>query len=153
MTRSRPAGADGLRGGRRDRPWLVRLRPTRTVVSGIGLRGGRVTMVTPRSMTEQAVKEHLAAKLGTIDQRVRAVCEDPDVTDRLSEPVVPLARLREVVERHNGSARTAWSPDEAAQLVRFLGDLVHDVELVREMLAFPTHICFPRVLREERLGE
>ena len=63
-----------------------------------------------------------------------------------------MAQLRETIERHNAT-RTAWTTDEAAELVSFLGDLVHDVELIREMLAFPTYVGLPRVLREERLGE
>ena len=111
-------------------------------------------MTTPRSMTSEDLEAHLADKLATIDERVEAVCADPAVADklRLNGGLVPLAQLRETVKRHNAT-RTAWTSDEAAELVSFLGDLVHDVELIREMLAFPTYMGLPRVLREERLGE
>ena len=107
-------------------------------------------MTTP---TQEDLKAYLAEKLVTLDERVAAVCADPAVTDRLSGPVLSLAQLRAIVESHNAGARTEWSPDELAQLIVFVGDLLHDVDLVREMIAFPQFRCFPRVLRDERLGE
>ena len=110
-------------------------------------------MTTPRSMTSEELEADLADKEAEIEERLREVCADPVVAEKMRGPVGLLTEVREIVARHNAAPGTEWSPDEAAALLLFLGDLVHDVELVRELLALRGFVGFPRVLREERLGE
>ena len=93
----------------------------------------------------------LADRLQEIDDGVRRVCQDPDVVAAMGQPLLTLVELRSLMDRRYGGG-PAWSAAEQAQVVVFLGDLVHDVELVRELLAFPVFIGRPKVLREDRLG-
>ena len=101
--------------------------------------------------TEEQAREVLEDRLQEVDDGVRRVCQDPDVVAALGQPLLTLVELRTLVDRRYSGGRP-WSAAEQAQVVRFLGDLVHDVELVRELLAFPVYIGRPKVLREERLG-
>ena len=78
--------------------------------------------------------------------------ENPDLPAKLRERRMTLVELRGTVERHNATPRGRWTLDETAQLVAFLGDLQHDAELIRELLAFPEYKGLPRLLRDDRLG-
>ena len=81
---------------------------------------------------------------------------DPTVAARMEArmrvPVAPLTLtvVREVVERHNRNRGAAWLPDDAAVLLLWHGDLVHDMELVQRLLAVPNCVGTPKLLREDR---
>ena len=64
-----------------------------------------------------------------------------------------LMGLKQLLEERNqeiaSGSRNTWTDNERVQVQQFLGDLVHDVELVRELLERPTFVGMPRVLRDE----
>ena len=78
---------------------------------------------------------------------------DPAVAERMGAqlrgPVVPLAVVGEILAKHNRD-RGAWSPDDAAILLLFHGDLVHDLDVLRRLLAMPDEVGILKLLRGGR---
>ena len=111
-----------------------------------------MTSPTPRTMTAEEIEADLADREVEIADRLADLSADPEVAARMREPVAPLTAVREMIARHNRDPRADWSPDEAATLLQLHGDLAHDLDLVRELVALRGYVGLPRLLRDERLG-